>query len=154
VRIFFLVLTVGAACFTILFCGWAVATWQEQMRHPDLLGWVAFTVQGVLGLASFVFGFFFALASLPEGDPLKDTEWRELLFRDHSKAQLRTWARDLRYFRFVRGSGGGMDDHGDCLLVALHAPLQADVEAILVQLGATVEPQGSDQVDLPNGAAL
>ena len=106
-------------------------------------------------LAAAVVALLVVLARLPERDPLRDPAWCELLFRDHPKRELRAWARRLRYFRFVRGSGGGMDDHGDCLCVALRAPSRRDVDVILAQLVATADPPfaGDGDTDVGDAAA-
>ena len=45
------------------------------------------------------------------------------LYRDHSRAEIHRWARELRFFRFVRAYGGHNND-GDHLLVALTEPAE------------------------------
>jgi hypothetical protein len=45
------------------------------------------------------------------------------LYRDHSRAEIHRWARELRLFRFVRAYGGHNND-GDQLLVALTEPAE------------------------------
>ncbi len=65
------------------------------------------------------------------------------VFRHHPKADLAAWARSLRFFRFVSGPGG-MLDQGDRLLVALRAPHYHDLEAIFTTLGAAARPRPPD----------
>lgn len=151
VRVFFLLLAFGMGGLAYLCGGWAITTWQTPVGDADFIHWLAFGTQGLLAMGTGLAAMILVLASLPEGDPLKDGRWTEILYREHPRAELRTWARSLRYFRFVRGSGGGMDDHGDCLRLALRAPSLAEIEAILAQLGATALPPFSDRIDRPDG---
>lgn len=55
-------------------------------------------------------------------------------FRDHSKQQLREWARSMRYFRFITGPGG-MLDHHDRLAVILKLTAPEDRDRIAAALG-------------------
>ena len=55
-------------------------------------------------------------------------------FRDHSKQQLREWARSMRYFRFITGPGG-MLDHHDRLAVILKLTAPEDRDKIATALG-------------------
>lgn len=151
VRGFFVLLAVAMGTLAYLCGGWAVATWQAPERHADVIHWLIFAVQVLMALGAGLAAAIFVLASLPERDPLQDDHWRELLFREHPKARLRAWARSLRHFRFVRGSGGGMDDHGDCLRLALRASSLAEIETILARLGATAQPPFSDRFERPDG---
>ncbi len=147
VRIFFMALALAAAGLTAVFGLWAHATYSEQTAAVSATTlnvaapmstwayWLLIAVQLALTMGAGLGTLFFGLASLPEGDPLKDSHWCEILFREHRKARLREWATSLRYFRFVRGSGGGMDDYGDCLLVSLRIASNEDVELIFTALG-------------------
>ena len=151
VRVFFLLLAFGMGGLAYLCGGWAVTTWQTSVGDADLVHWLVFGAQGLLAVGTGLATVILILASLPEGDPLKDDRWRDILFREHPKARLRTWARSLRYFRFVRGSGGGMDDHGDCLRLALRTSSLGDIETILSRIGATALPPFSDRIDRSDG---
>ena len=102
---------------------------------PGILYWILIAVQTLLGGAAALLSMFVGYCSLPEVDPLKDPAWCEILFRDHPKARLRAWAQSLRHFRFVRGSGGGRDEQGDCLMVVLRASSRQEVEGIFTTLG-------------------
>lgn len=151
VRIFFLVLAFGMAGFAYLCGSWAVANWQMSMDDAGVIHWLRFSAQALFALGAGIAAAILVLASLPEGDPLTDDRWRDILFREHPNAQLRAWARSLRYFRFVRGSGGGMDDHGDCLRLALRTTSLGEIETILARLGAAAQPPFSDRIDQPDG---
>lgn len=100
---------------------------------------LAALVGACAGLAS-VFFLFIAWALDAPGDSLNDPHWCELLFRDHPKRELRAWARSMRYFRFIRGPGGGMADHGDRLALALRAESQAELSRIFAALGVSATP--------------
>ncbi len=110
--------------------------------QPAYLYWLTIVLTAVLGIASGLGCLLFLLLAWAanSGDWLHDPHWCELLFRDHPKRELRAWARSMRFFRFIRGSGGGMDDYGDRLSVALRADTQEDVERIFATLGVSVRP--------------
>jgi hypothetical protein len=57
------------------------------------------------------------------------------------KVRLRDQARTLRFFRLIRGPGGGMNDFGDRLEVLLRADSHADVVEIFATLGVQSTPQ-------------
>ena len=109
---------------------------------PAYLYWLLIALTSVLGLASALGSLFFLFIAWAVGpqDWLKDPHWCELLFRNHPKRQLREWARAMRYFRFIRGAGGGMGDYGDRLAVVLKAESQQDIEQILAALGVSARP--------------
>ena len=107
------------------------------LQWSTLVSGVLLAVSFVLTAAAGIAGLFFLFISWAmeaPGDSLKDPRWCELLFREHPKRQLREWARSMRYFRFIRGSGGGMDDYGDRLAVALKADSHQDIERIFAAL--------------------
>ncbi len=107
---------------------------------PAFAYWILIAGQLLLALAAALASLFTGWASGPPTNPLQDAHWCEILFRDHPKARLRAWALSLRYFRFVRGSGGGMDDHGDCLMVALRFGSHQDLVQIFAALGVSAVP--------------
>jgi hypothetical protein len=151
VRLFFVALALVASAVVWLFAGWAMATWARLAVAADAMTWLTLLVQGGMSLAAAVCAAVFAMAAWPEGDPLRDAHWCELLFREHPRHRLAAWATTLRHFRFVRGSGGGMDDHGDALMIALDVPSLAEVGAVLATIGATAEPMYREPDDSPHG---
>lgn len=118
----------------------AASTLTATEPSPAWLYWVGIAVTSALGLVTGLACLFCVLAAWGAGDWSEDAHWRELLFRDHPKRELVAWARSMHLFRFVRGSGGGMDDHGDRLAVALRAGDDRDVEHIFAALGVAQRP--------------
>ena len=108
----------------------------QWIRQPGTLILIAFsaTLALLAGAASLLFLLMVWTVESPE-DILNDAHWCELLFREHPKRQLREWARSMRYFRFIRGPGGGMTDHGDRLAVLLRAESPLEVDRAFAALG-------------------
>lgn len=120
----------------------AASTLTDEEPLPSYLYWLLIMLTGVFGLAAGLACLLCLLLAwgAGSGDWLEDPQWAALLFRDHPKRQLVAWARALRFFRFIRGSGGGMDDHGDRLAVLLKAESQQDLERIFASLGVLSRP--------------
>ena len=148
-RTIYVLIALALAGLAWLSVGWTQGHYADLMRYGGPGHWLQWStlVSGVLLAVSFVLaaaagfaGLFFLFISWAmdaPGDSLKDPQWCELLFREHPKRQLREWARSMRYFRFIRGSGGGMDDHGDRLAVGLKADYGKDIQRILTALAAS-----------------
>lgn len=107
-------------------------------QSPGFWYWVPVAAKAVLavvlGLACLV-ALLMAWGAETPDSYLNDPHWCGLLFREHPKRRLREWARSMRYFRFVRGSGGGMDDHGDRLAVLLKPDAREELERIRAAMG-------------------
>lgn len=136
--------------------GYADAT---GARHPGLLAqighWATVAGRGLAAAFAGVAALLVLLMGLGVETPdsiLRDAHWCDLLFRDHTQRQLRDWARSLRYFRFVRGSGGGMDDHGDRLAVLLRVDAPGDGAKILATLSASDTPAAG--AELPSAIVV
>ena len=147
-RFVYVLIALALAGLAWLSAGWTQAHHADLMRFGGPGHWLQWSalVSGTLLVAAFLlaaaagiaclFFLFIAWALESPADSLNDPQWRELLFRDHPKRRLREWARSMRYFRFIRGPGGGMNDYGDRLAVVLKASSQQDIERILATLAA------------------
>ena len=60
--------------------------------------------------------------------------------KDEQKIRLRARIKALKYFRLIRGPGGGMADHPDRLAVEFEAYSHEDVEEITAALSASARP--------------
>ncbi len=105
-----------------------------------VIGWIVVVVQCLIAIACGLFAALLGLASLPETPLLQNSQWCELLFRLNTKKQVRAWATSLKYFRFVRGTGGGMSETGDCLKLTLWASSHEDIPRIVLAIGEFMAP--------------
>ena len=60
--------------------------------------------------------------------------------KDEQKVRLRERIEALKYFRLIRGPGGGMADHPDRLAVEFEACSHEDIEEITAALSASARP--------------
>ena len=154
-----LVFAVAAAALAIHLGGWALEGYRA-LRDPAastsvsaltadapvptliswIIGWIMVVVQFMFAIAAGLLAALMGLASLQQAPLLQDRHWCELLFRVNTKKQLRAWAVSLKYFRFVRGTGGGMCEVGDCLKLKLWAGSHEDIPRILIAIGQFMEP--------------
>jgi hypothetical protein len=63
--------------------------------------------------------------------------WKQYLFEEHSEAELRSWAKRLKFFRFFRAYGGHAND-GDALNVAFAYQTTSELESFLTDLGIEI----------------
>ena len=63
--------------------------------------------------------------------------WTQYLFEQHSEAELRAWAKRLKFFRFFRAFGGHAND-GDSLNVVFAYQTTSQLESCLKDLGVEV----------------
>ncbi|USX23328.1 hypothetical protein NHH82_14640 [Oxalobacteraceae bacterium OTU3REALA1] len=63
--------------------------------------------------------------------------WTQYLFEQHSEAELRAWAKRLKFFRFFRAFGGHAND-GDSLNVVFAYQTTSQLESCLQDLGVEV----------------
>ncbi|MBX7135251.1 MAG: hypothetical protein K1X67_21490 [Fimbriimonadaceae bacterium] len=64
--------------------------------------------------------------------------WEQYLFETHSEETLRSWARRLQFFRFIRAHGGHAND-GDSLEVAFRYHTLRELERMLAMLDVLLE---------------
>ncbi len=65
--------------------------------------------------------------------------------KDEQKVRLRARIKALKYFRLIRGPGGGMADHPDRLAVEFEAWSHEDIEEITAALSASARPLPLDE---------
>ena len=70
--------------------------------------------------------------------PEQQSRWESYLYEKHSREELASWARRLRYFRFLRDPGGASAG-GDSLEVRFQVEEQADLERICRTIGLPLE---------------
>lgn len=66
---------------------------------------------------------------------LRRTPWERHLYKEFSEEFLRAWVNKLKYFRFVRNSGGGFDSVPDKLLVAIKFDDEKSLRSLFESLG-------------------
>jgi hypothetical protein len=82
--------------------------------------------------------------------PEEQSRWESYLYEKHSREELASWARRLRYFRFVRDPGGA-NGGGDSLEVRFNVKDQADLERICRRIGLPLETTDPERPTLQSG---
>lgn len=82
----------------------------------------------------------------------QDARWR-YLFQNHSLEEVKSWNKRLVIFRYFRANGGQAND-SDSLDAALRYDGDADLLAVLAQLGVTLKVRDSTPEDSDGFAKL
>jgi hypothetical protein len=72
-----------------------------------------------------------------------EARWQQYLYSTHPQAEIRLWARQLKYFRFCKAYGGHAND-GDQLKVALKFDSEEDLVETCKSLGLPLRRISAD----------